>query len=743
MSDYMESLFQSVDILIDKRLEDLAYDTTVICTIIDSTDKKNGRYRVTDGSVSYIAYSDKDSFREGEQVRVNIPKGDFTQKKFIIGKYSADDNGSPITYVSPLDSIVNISGNLTSILGEREYGILANGSETKKILWNQRLDPDQFRDLQANGIYNTLIVKADFKTLLYNYNYVTGTYGLRVDLLVRPSPDSTVRMKRTVEFTSKEMFGNPYNFAVFSPQAKTFSVVSAGIIEGIELSLFQNGDFTNDKGQYIKAPSNMADNILIKNIELGFGSNLLDVEDNVVRIYSENDLFYKYMPHTDDTNRKKIGLVWYNKDENNKYVGFGDGIYDTLYDEMAYIVESTYDTRLLAQKGREDIPTDELGLKMAADIEDAIPILYRISSMLTQDLCSELNYFKDLAADSPNLFNILENLKIELTMIARQLRDADQGELINKFENCYKSILKYVSDQINQVEEPVEKPTISNYFSSILRAVNNNLSSSRNNCLQWVINTLKNCTVETGYQEIYDNCIIRVTRVVNKIQKVIDTLPENMENDYTNISNYINNLDIENYIPYAEKDFSDMANKYCIYWYRYEEGYEDESDALKLMPNGWRRLTAAEIKNPLMGSYDYTGLPNKSSELSEDGKEVYESQSRGPESFIYPYMRNDQKQEKFVAVVCYNHAIYKSNELVFNNSQEIPDKNTLDKGDILQFEHVEGYGSTDSYLVYNDVYYLRDMADAHKQREIRCHYDGLLASDDALINARIYWYIPK
>lgn len=142
MSDYMESLFQSVDILIDKRLEDLAYDTTVICTIIDSTDKKNGRYRVTDGSVSYIAYSDKDSFREGEQVRVNIPKGDFTQKKFIIGKYTADDNGSPITYVSPLDSIVNISGNLTSILGEREYGILANGPETKKILWNQRLDPD-------------------------------------------------------------------------------------------------------------------------------------------------------------------------------------------------------------------------------------------------------------------------------------------------------------------------------------------------------------------------------------------------------------------------------------------------------------------------------------------------------------------------------------------------------------------------------------------------------------------------
>jgi hypothetical protein len=66
MSDMIESLFQGVSILIDKKLEDLAYDTTVICTIIDSSDKKNGKYRVTDGSVSYIAYSDNDKFREGD-----------------------------------------------------------------------------------------------------------------------------------------------------------------------------------------------------------------------------------------------------------------------------------------------------------------------------------------------------------------------------------------------------------------------------------------------------------------------------------------------------------------------------------------------------------------------------------------------------------------------------------------------------------------------------------------------------
>lgn len=148
MSDYIESIFKGIDILIDKRMGDLAFDTTVICTIVDDKDGKNGKYRVTDGSMTYIAYSDKDDLKNGEQVRVNIPKNDYGKKKFIIGKYSTDEESSPITYVSPLESVVNISGNLTtSILGQRQYGILANGPEKSKILWNEYLDPYQFRDL--------------------------------------------------------------------------------------------------------------------------------------------------------------------------------------------------------------------------------------------------------------------------------------------------------------------------------------------------------------------------------------------------------------------------------------------------------------------------------------------------------------------------------------------------------------------------------------------------------------------
>jgi hypothetical protein len=78
------------------------------------------------------------------------------------------------------------------------------------------LSAEEFRSLQENNIYNVLILKADFKTLLYNYKYVEGNYGLIVDLLIRPSLDSSVKIRRTVYLDSEEMFGNPYNFIAAS-----------------------------------------------------------------------------------------------------------------------------------------------------------------------------------------------------------------------------------------------------------------------------------------------------------------------------------------------------------------------------------------------------------------------------------------------------------------------------------------------------------------------------------------------
>lgn len=380
-NDYLESLFTGIDTLIDKKLESVSFDTTIICTITDDSNSMNGEYIVTDGSVSYTAYADVDSYLVGNQVRVSIPMGDFSQKKFIVGKYVSDNDSNPITYISPADTILSISGNLTENV---KGGIVANGTNTSRVLWNQSFGND-FIAMQSNDIYNTIVLKADFRTILSNYDLISGNYGLRLDFLVRPSAQSLVKIKRSVELDSSEMFGNPYSFSIRSPQSKIFKINTIGIIEAIELSIYQKGNFLSRNNGPI-VPFVQDDNIFVDNIVLGLGCDLVTTEDNKVQIYTENDTSYLYGLHNNTTNLKTIGLLWLNKDDNNQYIGFSDGIYDYDYDELDYLTKSTTDARLMAQKGRENIPMDKTSLELAANIEEAVPAILNAVDVVNKDL---------------------------------------------------------------------------------------------------------------------------------------------------------------------------------------------------------------------------------------------------------------------------------------------------------------------------------------------------------------------
>jgi hypothetical protein len=78
---------------------------------------------------------------------------------------------------------------------------------------------------------------------------------------------------------------------------------------------------------------NLTNNIEVSNIMIGLGTDLINVEDNKVVIYTKDDLAYNSL---NSQNEKDIKIIWYNKDENNKYIGFSDGIVDKEYDELKY-----------------------------------------------------------------------------------------------------------------------------------------------------------------------------------------------------------------------------------------------------------------------------------------------------------------------------------------------------------------------------------------------------------------------
>jgi hypothetical protein len=98
----VEQFFQSIDIILTQRLSDLSYDTTVIATIVDDSDKSKGHYVVSDGTIKFDAYTSDTSYKTDDQVRVTVLNGDWSQKKFIEGKYTEGDNTSAIPYIPPL-----------------------------------------------------------------------------------------------------------------------------------------------------------------------------------------------------------------------------------------------------------------------------------------------------------------------------------------------------------------------------------------------------------------------------------------------------------------------------------------------------------------------------------------------------------------------------------------------------------------------------------------------------------------
>jgi hypothetical protein len=113
--------------------------------------------------------------------------------------------------------------------------------------------------------------------------------------------------------------------------------MSTGVISEMVLWLYQSKNFFNGNIPLIPAKDskgNTIDNILIKNIEIGFGSDIIKVEDNTLELFTSSPPYYVYQNPTDSTNLKELELLWFNKTENNEYVGFSDGLYDLIYDEI-------------------------------------------------------------------------------------------------------------------------------------------------------------------------------------------------------------------------------------------------------------------------------------------------------------------------------------------------------------------------------------------------------------------------
>lgn len=777
MAFEVENLFQAVDIIIGQRLQDVSFDKTIICTIVDDSKKKNGCYVVTDGTIKFNAYVSDATYKNNDQVRVSVLGGDFGEKKFITGKYTGDEDSSPITYKSPLDSVIPITGNLvTETLHSRNgyNSLCANSDIVQQEIWRIDLTSStSFRDLQANGIYNTLTIKADFKTALSEYDLIQGNYGLCLGLFIQPSFDSTTRIPKYITLDSSEMIGNPYSFLVYSTQAKKIDIVSTGVIAEMILWFYQSGSKVEGGSRFIERngnevpvkkdiDGNTIDNIFVKNIEIGFGSNIEKVSDNTLEIFTSSSPYYKYKDPTDATNKKDIELLWFNKTEENQFIGFSDGLFDLNYDEIEYLAKANQDARLIAQVGRTDIPSDESGLKLAADLKDAKPIMIKARDSLTRDLNEILTSLRRQVQSSNTILEELNKLLDTSDGILVDQWDA-ANQAIENWNAAYIGALQFAYDKQNNVENTSIWNTDwdTDYFQDYIEAINLALQSV-NDFFDWLDGVTQPTAAQSAHRGNYDLYWYRASKKIAEIQTMLDQLDEMLKNNHTRLTAYKSGTYA--FHEYKQKDFSAYANKYCIYWYRYDRNYKieynpeegannDEYNYGRFIADGWRRMDIVDGDKVLPNF----GLPRDESLCvndkgkpwyKEDGTPVNASAKKYyPPKALAQVVSRDMDinllEEKYMVVLFYNHEMFKSNILTFTNSEPelIPSESLADQRDALKIEH--DVASYEHYQVYDEYNQLRSLDDGGKIRQLKCSYDGLFQGDEALIDAGLYWYIPN
>ena len=84
----VENLFQVIDRIATKRVENLQFDKTLTCQIVDDTNSAKGEYLVSNAGSEFLAYSENDSYKNENWVCVTVPNGDMNQQKIVVGKYN-------------------------------------------------------------------------------------------------------------------------------------------------------------------------------------------------------------------------------------------------------------------------------------------------------------------------------------------------------------------------------------------------------------------------------------------------------------------------------------------------------------------------------------------------------------------------------------------------------------------------------------------------------------------------------
>ena len=296
-----ENLFNAVDEIINARLQSLNYDTTIKAVIVNADQANRGIYTVAEIGAEqtnkFEAHSENTSYQCNDCVYVTIPRGDAAaENKIIIGKY-VEDGDAYYNYINPMDSFLDITGNLIQSLDANSWKLTANYEPISRIdIWNAQ-------NLNLRG-FDRLALKAQFKTWLESLDIMSGNYGLVLIIEDAKGEFSTFSL------TTKEMYGNPYCYETYYEQEILLDIGAIEEIKAMYLTLFQANDFFTSQGELASGTEEgkkIPENIFMKAPYISVGYDISNFDGDDLRIYSSDELSYDC---TQDPVEKTIEAKW-------------------------------------------------------------------------------------------------------------------------------------------------------------------------------------------------------------------------------------------------------------------------------------------------------------------------------------------------------------------------------------------------------------------------------------------------
>lgn len=284
MNTTSEAIFQTVDILVDKKLAALQYDKTVTAEIYSIVNLDTGEYKVKYSGNIVSAFSDdvEKQYKVGDNVYVTIPQDDLSARKRIVCKTS-EQSLSYGEMMTLSNSIVEKSPTFDTMYGYdrfAERGVVAGAPADSDLSYQIIYEGEEsgyhglFRQYASE---NDLIrIKASFLTT-FHCEHTQGNYGLEVQFFTQSGDIVSYRLDLSA------FNGDPYRFQVYSPQSIVIQAQKNYLTGLKQIKLFEE-NFVYDRyvesGRITDKENRTVANIFVKDIEIQFVERR-DLTDNL------------------------------------------------------------------------------------------------------------------------------------------------------------------------------------------------------------------------------------------------------------------------------------------------------------------------------------------------------------------------------------------------------------------------------------------------------------------------------